>query len=93
LEKFVLGILPGILKLKKMIFQIFLAGYFKPRKNLKTFSFPWKNVRGKTPLNLLFLCKKFSNLEKLIMGILPGILKLKNFQKFFGWKILKQEKI
>jgi hypothetical protein len=27
------------------------------------------------------------------MGILPGILKLKNFQKFFGWKILKQEKI
>jgi hypothetical protein len=33
-------------------------------------------------------------LEKLILGILPGILKLKKIsQKFFGGNILKAEKI
>jgi hypothetical protein len=41
------------------------------------------------------LSDKFSNLEKLILGILPGILKLKKiiFETFFGGKILKLEKI
>jgi hypothetical protein len=43
--------------------------------------FPWKIVRGKTPLNLLFFSIEFSNLENLILGILPGILKLKEFSK------------
>jgi hypothetical protein len=37
---------------------------------------------------------KFTNLEKLILGILPGIFKLKiNFELFFGGNILKVEKI
>jgi hypothetical protein len=45
---------------------------------LKIFIFPWKIVRGgKTPLNLLFFSVKFSNLEKLILGILPENLKIK----------------
>jgi hypothetical protein len=45
-----------------------------------------KILRGKTPLNLLFFCIKFSKLEKLILGILLGILKLKKiiFLTFFG---------
>jgi hypothetical protein len=61
---------------------------------LKIFVFPWKILRGKTPLNLMFFSIKFSNLEKVILGILPGILKLKKkFEKFFGGNILKLEKI
>jgi hypothetical protein len=60
-----------------------LAGKFKTRKNLKIFVFPWKILRGKIPLNLLFFRIKFSNLEKLILRILPGILKEKKFSKQF----------
>jgi hypothetical protein len=63
---------------------------------LKIFIFPWNIVRGgKKPGNLLFFSDKFSNLEKLILGILPGILKLKKiiFETFFDGKILKLEKI
>jgi hypothetical protein len=63
---------------------------------LKNFILPLKIVRGgKTHLNLLFFSVKFSNLEKLILGILPGILKLKKiiFDSFFGGNILKLEKI
>jgi hypothetical protein len=51
---------------------------------LKILIFPRKILRaGKTPLNLLFFSVKFSNLEKLILGILAGILKLKKFSKYF----------
>jgi hypothetical protein len=55
---------------------------------LKIFIFPWKILSGgKTRINLLFFSTKFSNLEKLILGILAGILKLKKiiFEKIFGW--------
>jgi hypothetical protein len=73
-----------------------LAEHFKSRKYLKIFVFPWNILRGgKTPLNLLFFSFKFSNLEKLILGNLPGILKLKKiiFKKCLGGNILKLEKI
>jgi hypothetical protein len=91
-----LGILPGILKLKKITFRnIFWGDYFKTRKNLKIFIFSWKIVRGgKTPLNLLFFSDKFSNLEKSILGILPGILKLKKitFRSIFWREHFKTRK-
>jgi hypothetical protein len=51
---------------------------------VKIFIFPWKILRGgKTPLSLLLFSIKFSNLEKLSLGILPGILKLKKISKYF----------
>jgi hypothetical protein len=72
MEKLNLGIFPGILKLKKNNFRnIFRGEHFKTRKKLKIFIFPWKILRGgKTPSNLLSFSDKFSNLEKLILGIL-----------------------
>jgi hypothetical protein len=85
------------LKLKKNNFRIiFWRDHFKNRKNLKIFIFLWKIVKGgKTPLNLLFFSVKFSKLEKLNLGIFPGILKLKknNFRNIFRGNILKLEKI
>jgi hypothetical protein len=66
MEKSILGILPGILKLKK-ISKYFLAGNIKIRINLKILIFRWKILEGgKTPLNLLFFSATFSNSEKLI---------------------------
>jgi hypothetical protein len=74
LEKLILGILLGILKLKRNFEKFFWREHIKTRKNLKIFIFSWKILRGgKTPLNLLFFSIKFSNMEKLILGILPGI--------------------
>jgi hypothetical protein len=100
LEKLILGILPEIFKLKK-ISKIFWRENFKTRKYLKISIFPWKVLRGKTLLNFLFFCIKFSNLEKLILGILPEIKKIsknfwrenfktrKNLKIFnFPWKIV-----
>jgi hypothetical protein len=46
LEKLILGILSGFLKLKKTIFQSFWGEYFKNRKNLKNFIQAWKILRG-----------------------------------------------
>jgi hypothetical protein len=55
-----LGILQGILKQKKNNFRnIFWREHFKTRKNLEIFIYPWKILRGKTPLNLLFLALNF----------------------------------
>jgi hypothetical protein len=77
LEKLIMGILLGILKLKKNNFRnIFWREHFKTRKNLKISIFPCEILRGKTPLKLLFFSIKFSNLENLNLGILQGILKL-----------------
>jgi hypothetical protein len=61
---------------------------------LKIIIFSWKILRGgKRPLNLLFFSVKFSNFEKLIFGILPGILKLKNFRNIFWREHFKTRKI
>jgi hypothetical protein len=49
---------------------MFWREYFKTRKNLKIFNFPWKIVRGEIPRNLSFFSTKLSNLRKLILGIL-----------------------
>jgi hypothetical protein len=100
-----LGILPGIFNKKNNFGNIFWQEHFKNRKNLKIFIFPWKIVRGETTtLNLLFFRVKFSNFEKIILGILPGIFNKKNnfgnifwqehlkkkFEKFyFSWKIVR----
>jgi hypothetical protein len=53
-----------------------------------------ENFKRKKTLKFTIFSDKFSNLEKLILGILQGILKLKkNFDIFFVGKILKLEKI
>jgi hypothetical protein len=51
--------------------------------------------RRKNTFKFTIFSIKFSNLEKLILGILPGILKFKKiiFETFFGGNILKLEKI
>jgi hypothetical protein len=61
---------------------------------LKIFVIPWKIIRGKAPLNLLFFSIKFSNSEKLILGILAAILKLKknNFRNIFWREHFKTRK-
>jgi hypothetical protein len=53
---------------------------------LKIFIFPWKILRGKTPLNLLFFSIKSSNLEKLIFGNFAGNFEIKKHFRNIFWR-------
>jgi hypothetical protein len=72
LEKLILGILPGILKLKNNFRNIFWQEHYKTRKKFENFNFSLENCkRRKNTLKITIFSDKFSNLGKLILGILP----------------------
>jgi hypothetical protein len=79
-----LGILPGIFKLK-INFELFFGGNILKVEKIWKFPFSLENCKRKNTLKFTIFRIKFTNLEKLILGILPGIFKLKiNFELFLA---------
>jgi hypothetical protein len=72
-----------------------LSEIFKTRKNSKSSNFSLENFKRRIKtFKFTIFGIKFSNLGKIILGILTGILKLnKIFVIFFGGNILILEKI